>query len=43
MTLSAEIMLPIEIGLSAEVILQSCPEQSSHENPLEPDDYANPG
>ena len=23
--------------------LQSCAAQSSHENPLEPDDYANPG
>ena len=23
--------------------IQSCAEQSSHENPLEPDDYANPG
>ena len=26
-----------------EDIIQSCAEQSSHENPLEPDDYANPG
>ena len=24
-------------------VIQSCAEQSSHENPLEPDDYANPG
>ena len=23
--------------------IQSCAEQSSHENPLEPDDYAKPG
>ena len=32
------------LGLERQKVgIQSCAEQSSHENPLEPDDYANPG
>ena len=29
--------------LASQRKIQSCAVQSSHENPLEPDDYANPG